>query len=376
MSVTVDPVRTAADLDAFIRLPWRLYAGNPCWTPPLLRLQREALSPRHNPFYAHADVQLFLAREGARVVGRISAQVDHEHNRVHRERTGFFGFFECENSEAQAGALLATAEHWLRQRGMREIRGPASFSLNSECGLLVQGFDSPPVVLMPYNPPFYATLLERQGYAKLKDLYAWRYDWDEMPDRAKRVVESLRRLPEVRVRPIDMSRLPAEMAAILDVVNSAWSENWGFVPLTEQEARKFVDDFRLIADPDIVPVVEIDGRPAAVAVCLPNLNEAIHDLNGRLLPFGWLRLLWRLKVRGVSSLRLLLLGVRKEYRVRRYAGLPYLLCDEIHRRGTRRYRWAEFSWTLEDNGLINAMIRNVCSDHYKTYRIYGKELAS
>ncbi len=375
MATTVTPVDGKDDLDAFIRLPWRLYAGDPNWVPPLLRLQREQFSPRHNPFYQHADVQLFLARRQGQVVGRISAQIDHEHNRCHDERTGFFGFFESENDPQVAKALLGAVEQWLRQRGINCVRGPLSFSINGEVGLLIDGFDSPPLIMMPYTPPYYMELLEQAGYSKVKDLFAWRYDWTRLPQRAQRIVDELRQRPEVTVRRANKRRFRQEVRLILDVFNDAWSDNWGFVPATDAEAESFARDILLIADTNIIPIVEVDGKVAGVALGVPNLNEAIHDLNGRLFPFGFLKLLWRLKVRGLKTGRLLLLGVKKEFRTRRYAGLAYLLADEIYRGAKARgYEWGEFSWTLEDNRLINAMIEHINCTHYKTYRIYEKAL--
>lgn len=376
MAATVSPVDGKDDLDAFIRLPWRLYANDPNWVPPLLRLQREQFSPRHNPFFEHADVRLFLARRHGQVVGRISAQIDHEHNRYHDERTGFFGFFESENDPEIARALLAAAEGWLRHRGMDRVRGPLSFSINGEVGFLIDGFHSPPMIMMPYSPPYYIDLLAGAGYVKVKDLFAWRYDGTEIPERAKPIVKALREMPEVKVRKANIRRFHDEVRAILDVFNDAWSDNWGFVPATEAEAEKLADDIRLIADPYIVPIVEVDGKVAGVALGVPNLNEAIHDLNGRLFPFGFLKLLWRLKVRGLKSGRVLLMGVKKAYRTRRYAGLAYLVVNELYRPAKeQRYQWVEFSWTLEDNRQINAMIKNINCTHYKTYRIYEKALA-
>lgn len=374
-AVTVTPVSSKRDLEDFIKLPWRLYNGNPNWVPPLLMLQRQLFSPRHNPFFEHADVQLFLAQRDGEVVGRISAQVDHEHNRYHQERTGFFGFFESVNDPAVTAELLATVERWLREREMDRIRGPLSFSTNGESGFLVDGFDSPPVILMPYSPPHYLTLVERCGYGKVQDLFAWIWGSEPVPTGPARFVEQLRAAPEVRVRMADMRRFDEEVRTILDLYNDAWSENWGFVPATDAEAKQLAQDLKLIVDPHVVPFVEIDGVTAGVVLSLPNLNEAIHDLDGKLFPLGWLKLLWRLKVRRLKTGRLVLLGIRKEFRTRRYAGLAYLLCDEIYRQGRKRgYKWAEFSWTLESNTLINSMIKKIGCEHYKTYRVYEKTL--
>lgn len=374
-AVAVTPVSSKSELEEFIKLPWRLYKGDPNWVPPLLMLQRQLFSPKHNPFYQHADVQLFLARRGGEVVGRISAQVDHEHNRYHREHTGFFGFFESTNDPGVAAELLATAEYWLRAREMDRIRGPLSFSTNGESGFLVEGFDSPPVILMPYTPPHYLTLVESLGYAKVQDLFAWIWRGHSVPENPSRVVTALRAQPGVRVRTAEMKRFDEEVRTILDLYNDAWSENWGFVPATDAEAKQLAQDLKLIVDPHVVPFVEIDDVIAGVALALPNLNEAIHDLDGKLLPLGWLKLLWRLKVRRVKTGRLVLLGIRREFRTRQYAGLAYLLCDEIYRQARKRgYKWAEFSWTLESNTLINSMIKKIGCEHYKTYRIYEKPL--
>jgi GNAT superfamily N-acetyltransferase len=375
-SVSVAPVRSRNELREFIRLPWRLYARNPCWVPPLLRLQDETFSPEKNAFFQHADVQLFLAYQGSRAVGRISAQIDHEHNRYHDEKTGFFGFFEAEDDPSVATALLKAAEQWLRQRGMDRVRGPLNFSTNGEVGFLVDGFDSPPVILMPYTHDYYLPLVEGAGYARVRDLYAWRWQAQPVPPGSPaRMASELRSRPEVSVRRANMRRLRDEVRTILELYNDSFAQNWGFVPATEAEADAMARDLKLIVDPDIVPIIEVDGKPAGVALAVPNLNEAIRDLNGRLLPLGFIKLLWRLKVRRVRSGRLLILGIKKEFRSRKYAGLAYLLCDEIYRGATERgYDWAEFSWTLEDNNLINNLIEKVGARHYKTYRIYEKPL--
>ncbi len=374
-ALSVTPVGGKRDLHAFIRLPWRLYKGNPHWTPPLLRLQNELFSAKHNPFFQHADVQLFLARRNGLVVGRISAQIDREHNRYHNERTGFFGFFESEDDLQIAASLLEAAERWLKERGMERIRGPLNFSINGEVGFLAEGFDAPPQILMPYTQEYYLDLVEQLGYVKVQDLYAWRWQRQPVPEGPARLVRELRSRPEVRVRRANVHRFNEEVRTILDLYNEAWSENWGYVPSTEAEAKQMASDLRLIVDPSIVPLVEIDGEAAGVALALPNLNEAIHDLDGKLFPFGFLKLLWRLKVRRVKSGRLLLLGVRKKYRTRRYAGLAYLLCDEIYRGALESgYEWAEFSWTLEDNRPINSLITKIGCERYKTYRIYEKAL--
>lgn len=375
-STAVTPVLSKGDLRAFIHLPWRLYKGNPHWVAPLYMFENERFDPKRNAFYYHSEVQLFTARRQGRVAGRISAHVDHEHNRYWNERTGFFGFFECEDDPQVARALLRAAEDWLRERGMERIRGPLSFSTNGEPGLLLEGFDQPQMPLMPYTLPYYPALIESAGYAKVKDLFAWRWESQPVPEGpGKRMVEELRARPDVKVRRARIKDFRREYETILRLYNDAWSQNWGFVPATEAEADEIARSLRLIVDPAIVPIVEVNGQPAAMALAVPNYNWAQQPLKGSLFPFGWLRLLWRLKVRRPGSGRLLLLGVGKEFRQRQYAGLAYLLCDEIyHGARERGYKWAEFGWTLEDNGLINSLIRKIGAVHYKTYRIFEKPL--
>ena len=346
--------------------------------PPLLRLQDELFSPKKNAFFEHADVQLFLARRDAVVVGRISAHIDHEHNRYHDERTGFFGFFETENDPTVAGTLLGSAERWLRERGMERVRGPMNFSINGEIGFLVEGFDSPPVVMMPYTHAYYLNLTESYGYAKAKDLYAWRWQAQPVPEGSPaKMAAELRGRPEVKVRRANMKRFAAEVRTILELYNDSFRANWGFVPATAAEADQMARDLKLVANPRVAPIVEISGQPAGVALAIPNLNQAIRDLNGRLFPFGFIKLLWRLKVRSPGSGRLIILGVKKEFRTRRYAGLAYLLCDEIYHGAIEcGFKWAEFSWTLEDNNLINNLIEKVGAERYKRYRLYEKALGA
>jgi hypothetical protein len=375
MSVTVTPVSGRRDLDAFIKLPFQLYRDDPSWVPPLLFMERQRFNPKTNPFLQHADAQLFLARRNGQVVGRISAQVDHEHNRFHEERTGFFGFFESVDEAETARALFAAAEGWLRERGMEAARGPLSFSINQEVGLLVEGFDTPPMVMTPHSRPYYGRLIEEAGFSRAMDLYAWEYDWQTVPPKAHRAVETLRQRPDITIRTADIRRFDEEVATVLEVFNSAWSENWGFVPVTPAEAHHMARELRMIVDTNIIIIVEVEGKPAGVVLVAPNLNEALHDLNGRLFPFGWAKLLWRLKVRKLKSGRLMILGVKKEYRARQYLAMAYLLCDEIYRRARESgYRRAEFSWTLESNSAVNTIIRNVGCRVYKTYRIYEKPL--
>ena len=374
MGIAVTEVCGPRELTEFINVPYSVYARWGNWVPPLKRFQRRDLSADGNPFFRHADVRLFVARENGRAVGRISAQVDWEHNRWHNDGTGFFGFFESPDNPAVAAALTGAAGGWLKERGMERIRGPLSFSINGESGVLLEGFDSPPQIQMPYTPPYYPALLEADGFHKAKDLYAWLFEWTRPPEKARQSVERIRRRPDVLIRTVDMGNFNAEIRTILDIFNEAWAENWGFVPMTGEEGQRMGDDLKLIADPNIAVIVEVEGRAAGVILAVPNLNEAIRGLKGNLFPLGFLKLLWRVKARRVKNGRVLIMGVRKEYRTRKYAALPYLMIDEIMRRGRARgYHWAELSWTLEDNYATNNILANMGCQRYKTYRIYEKE---
>lgn len=362
-------------LGEFVGLPYGLYGGWPNWVPPLKRFQWRDFCVGRNPYFDHAEVKLFVARRGGRVVGRISAQVDGEHLRRYGDGTGFFGFFECWDDVEAAGALTAAAGEWLGGRGMRRVRGPLSFSINGEAGVLVEGFEWRPQVRMPYTLPYYPGLLEAVGFRKVKDLYAWLYEWNRVSEVALRGVERLRGRGDVVVRTLDMGDFYGEIGVIVDIFNEAWADNWGFVPMTGGESRRMAGDLRLIADREVAVIVEVGGRAAGMIVAAPNLNEAIRDLGGSLFPFGWAKLLWRVKGRRVRNGRVFIMGVRREYRTREFGALPYLLIDEIARRGRARgYDWAELSWTLEDNYVTNNMLVKMGCRRYKTYRIYEKDL--
>jgi len=271
-----------------------------------------------------------------------------------------------------SGALLATARRWLKERGLQRIRGPLSLCINEESGCLVDGFDTPPMFLMPHHRPYQAGLIERDGLSKIRDLYAWRYDVGRVPSRAQRAHDAIAALPEVHTRPIDVSRFEEDIRAMMAVFNDAWCDNWGFVPATDKEMQKTAADMKLIALPELTRLTFIHGEPAGVALGLPNINELIGDLRGKILPWGFAKLLWRLRVRGPRSGRLMLLGIRKKWRhVRRYAGLSAHLYVQMNQAShLAGLRHAELSWTLEDNHRVNAGIKMMGGRIYKTYRIF------
>jgi GNAT superfamily N-acetyltransferase len=376
-SVEVRPVTSRADRKAFLDLPHELYRNDPAWVPPLYMEQRELITPGKNPFFEHAEAALFLAWQGGRPVGRISAQVDREFLRIHQENIGFFGFFESIDDQKVADALLGAAEQWLRQRGMTAVRGPFTLSINEYAGLLIEGFDTPPFIMMVHSLPYYQGLVEKAGYQKAKDLIAFRYDPQmPIPEMSAEAADEVAKEPGLRVREVDKRNLLSELKIVLDIFNQAWSKNWGFVPLTENEVKKAAKDLGLILEPKLALIAEVNGEPAAICIGLPDLNEAIRDLGGRLFPFGFFKLLWRTKVRRLNGIRLTLLGVLPKFRGSALGrGLSVLLYVMAHRRGQALgSKRGECSWTLEDNEKINRGIELMGGVPYKKYRVYEKAL--
>jgi hypothetical protein len=373
-SLRIVPVSDSRDMRRFIRVPWSVYADDPMWVPPLLIERREHFSSR-NPYFAHARCCLWLAYRGTRPVGRISAQIDELHQERYRDATGFFGLFESENEAEIIHELLSTAEIWLRDQDMVRIRGPFNFSINQECGLLVEGYDAPPMIMMGHSRPYYAARLAAEGYQGVKDLLAYRLPTDFTPPELMKSVLN-KAVGCARVRPLRRSRFREDLKIIQDIFEDAWSTNWGFIPFTEDEFRHLGSGLRLLIDDDAVQIAEVDGVPAAMIVAFPNLNEAIRDLRGRLLPLGWLKLLWRLKVKSPKTARVVLMGVRKNLqRSPLGAALGFLLIDALRSYGIRRgVQEVELSWILEDNMPMRNMLTMIGGIPYKRYRIYEKTL--
>jgi GNAT superfamily N-acetyltransferase len=370
----VVPLQGKAAERAFWALAARLYRHDARWVPPLLAERHELLSAR-NPVFEHLRMQAWLVQRGAAVVGRISAQIDTLYEQTHGERVGYFGLLEAEDDPAVFAALLATAEAWLREQGATAVRGPFNLSINEECGLLVDGYDTPPMVMMGHARPYYAPRLEALGYTKAKDLLAYIVDTDfRFPPAALRVIE--RERDKVSLRPVDFRHLDRDIEILRDIFNDAWAGNWGFVPFTAAEFRQLGQLVRWLVDPGFVQIAEIDGEPVAMIAVLPNVNEAITDLRGRLLPFGWAKLLWRLKVRHPKGVRVALMGVRQRLqRSRLGSALAMLVIDAARQTALRRgATQAEMSWILEDNRGMCSIIESLGSRCYKRYRIYGKAL--
>jgi GNAT superfamily N-acetyltransferase len=378
MSVEIKQHQPGKDLKDFIQVAFEVYRDDPAWVPPLHMEITDRLTPEKNPFFEHAEVALFTAWKDGKAVGRISAQIDHEHLRIHEDNAGFFGFFDTVDDQEVASALIAAAEDWLASRGMTVMRGPFSLSINEETGLLVEGFDSPPTIMSPHHRSYQGALAEAAGLQKVKDCYGWKHQVVPAPARAQRAWEAITSLPEVRFRSVSPRNLKKEVRDILDVFNDAWQHNWGFVPATDAEAKKMAADLLLILDKELSFFAEIDGQPVAICVCLPNLNEVIFDFGGKLNPVTVGKLIWRLKIRGPKSARLMLLGIRTDLRgKRRYAPLAMAVIAELVRRGLKQgYEWAELGWTLEDNGLINAAIRSMGATIYKRYRLFEKPIGA
>jgi hypothetical protein len=374
--IQVRPVRTKAELLRFIRLPARLNAGDPAWIAPLEMERGEALTPKTNPFFAHAEVEMWLAVRDGRDVGRITAQIDRLAPTDPANPAGHFGMIAAEDDPAVFAALFAAAEDWLKARGRKVAIGPLNLSINEEVGLLVDGFDRPPMVLMGHDPAYAGARIEAQGYAKAKDVYAFlcRID-DPLPGAVKRRLE--RGAAGAKLRKLDLTRYEEEVNTLTAIVNDAWSSNWGFTPLTEAETAQLAKSLRPVLDPDLIWFAEIGGEPAGFLVCLPNVNEAIADLGGKLLPFGWAKLLWRLKVKGLKTARVPLMGVKRKFATALVGQLlPFALIEAARAESRRKgYQRIELSWILEDNTPMRRICEVVGAERYKTYRIYEKRLA-
>lgn len=374
-AVAIVPVRTAEEKRAFLRLPERLYAGDPNWVCPLRIERRDFFDPGKNPFFDGADVQLFLARQEGRWAGRISAHIYHAHNRVHNEQTGFFGFFDCAEDYEVAAGLWDAARTWLAERKMDRMRGPANFTTNHEAGFLADGFDHPPVVMMTYNPRYYITFAERYGFTKAMDMYAYyEHKSTAVPERVIRLVERIRKRSGATVRSLDMRKFTEEVETIQTIYDQAWAPNWGFVPMTPAEFAHMAQDLRQIIDPRIILFAEVEGQIVGFTLALPDVNQVLIRLKGKLLPFGLLKLLWHLKVRrSIDRIRVLVMGVLPEYQKR---GIDHLMHYEVRERAIAAgYDDAELSWVLETNTMMSAIAESIGAERYKTYRMYDLPLS-
>jgi GNAT superfamily N-acetyltransferase len=366
-------VSGSALLDQFIRLPFRLYRDDPRWVPPLISAEKKMLDPNRNPFYDHSEAAHFLVEKDGVYVGRISAIDNKLHNQVQQQKTGFWGYFESENDPAISGMLFDAAADWLRTRGLNRMLGPVNPSINDPSGLLVDGFEWSPFVLMTYNPRFYVSLVEQAGFTKAMDLLAYIITHQSVDhDRVDRIAQLIQKRSKASIRPFDLSKIDRELDIVKDVYNDAWEKNWGFVPMTEAEVRFQADDLKSILLEEFAYIAEVDGRPVGFAFALPDINLALKKCNGSLLPFGWRHFTKSALRSKIKTLRLVALGLRKAYHT---SGIGTLFYQRIIAEGLKRdYTAAECSWILETNDLMKSPIVAMGGNQYKTYRLYDKPI--
>jgi GNAT superfamily N-acetyltransferase len=369
-SVTI--VTTDAEKKEFIRFPYSHYKDEPFWVPPLLMEQKKLLNPKKNPFFNNADIALFLAEHNGKPAGRAAAIIDHRYNEFHKSKTGFFGFFEIIENQATADLLFRVMEDWLRDRGMKDVLGPANPGMMDEIGILVDGFEKYPAILMPYHKRYYDGILKKAGYKKAMDLYTYNVTQDSVDrERANRAVEIVRkRLPNILIRPINLKKIKDEIKIIRRIFNAAWKENWGFIPLSEEEFNSLASDLKTIVDPDFAHIAEIDGEPVGFSVALPDYNQILKDLNGKLLPFGFIKLL--IKKKKINKIRTALMGVDPEHQGK---GIDVLLHREAIENGLKKgYYSSEVGWILESNVLMIRVAERIGGELEKVYRMYRKKL--
>ncbi len=354
-------------LTKFVKFAFEIYKDDPYWVPPLTSEKKSILNKKKNPFFKDADIALFMAKKDGKYVGRIAAIQNHTHNRIHNENIGFFGFFECINDQEVANKLLDTAKEWLNKKGCEAMRGPASPSSNDEYGLLIEGFDDSPRVMMSYNPKYYMDLMDNYGLKKEKDLYAWKIENDKLlkSDKLVRVAEIAKKRSKLNIREIDMKNFKAELDNVKYVYNKAWAPNWGFVPMTEEEIDQLAKEFKMIVEPSLVLFGEIEGQIVGFAFVVPDYNEVFKEMNGKLFPFNWLKLL---RKKDYKWARIITLGLVPEFQKR---GLDSVFYYEITKRAEAiGILLGEASWILEDNDMMNRGAEAMNGTLYKKYRIY------
>lgn len=367
--IAIQPVETRSQQQRFIRLPWRIYADDPCWMPPVIMSQQELLGFRKHPFYERSKSQSFLATRGGRDVGRITAIVNAGHIDRYKEQRGFFGFFECDEDTAASKALFQAAGDWLHAQGMTCIRGPANPTLNYECGLLIEGFDTPPFFMMTHNRPWYAQLVEDAGFGKIEDMFAF---WGEtsmlggLDPKLVTMVEGVKERFGVTIRPLDRRRFADEVRTFLHIYNESLGGTWGFVPLTSGEIDHMAASLKYLIEPELTLVAEVDGKPVGAVFCLLDYNPRIKAIDGRLFPFGFLRLLWNKKA--IKRLRAISTNVIPEYQA---WGIGLVLMNGLYERFMKwGLREVEFSWVLESNYLSRRTLERGGALVTKKYRMY------
>lgn len=366
MNISIKEIQFPNKSKDFLLLPWKIYKDDKNWVPPLLLMEKDLLNPIKHPFFHHAEVKFFLAYKNNEPVGRIAAILNHNHNKIHGENTAFFGFFESINDHEVAKLLFDEVFNFAKSKNCNTVRGPVSYSTNEQCGLLVKGFDSPPAFMMTHNPPYYINLLEELNFKKAKDLLAWRIHQDNFNKRIIELSERFEKRNSVKIRPVNLKKFKEDLNIIKNIYNSAWEKNWGFIPMTDEEFNHVAKDFKLIIVPELVLIGEVDSKPVAFAMALPDINQMLAHLNGRLFPIGFIKMLFYKNK--IHRARILTLGILKEYRMK---GIDLLLYAKLFLNGTSRgYYEGEFSWILEDNMPMNEAIKSFGANCEKIYRIY------
>lgn len=367
-ATTIKKVATRKDLTAFIKFQWKIYKNDPYWVPPLIMERKAMLNRKKNPFFHHGDMELFLAEKDGAITGRIAAIRNDLHNKIHNENIGFFGFFECINDQETANALFDAAKAWVKSNGFTTMRGPASPSSNDEWGMLLDGFDDSPRLLMPYNPKYYLDLCEGYGMKKIKDLYAYKLENKKVSSSEKlmRGAEIVRQRTGVKIEALNMSKFKEALEKVKDIYNKAWAPNWGFVPLTNEEIDHMAKDLKPLVEPSLVLFAELDGKTVGFALVMLDYNQIFKELNGRLFPFGFIKL-YTMK-RQIKWSRVITLGVIPEYQKR---GLDSILYYEVLTRAHKiGIDLGEASWILEDNEMMNRGAQLMNGELYKKYRVY------
>jgi GNAT superfamily N-acetyltransferase len=375
--IAVRPVVSKGDRKKFLQVPLDVFADDEAFVPQLFFERGEHIDPKKNPFFEHGEVQLFIAERGGKVVGRISAQINHLHIERYDDATGHFGFLDAIDDIEVFKALLDTASDWLKQRGMKHMVGPFNFSINEDIGVLIDGFETAPCVMMPHALPYFQKHIEALGLQKAKDVFAYRFDGLPDPPRAmQKMVGKVKNAGDLTIRPMSKKNLANELEIIIDIFNDAWSDNWSFVPMTRAEITALGEALKMLVKEDYIAIAEYKGKPTAMAVSLPDINDWIKDLNGRLMPFGVIKILYRMMATPLKSARMVLMGVKREFHGTPIgSAMALAVIEEVRKahkaRGMQR---AELSWILEDNTAIRNVIESVGGVAYKTYRVYGREI--
>lgn len=375
MEIDIIQVKSKSEMKRFIDFEWEINKGLPNWVSPLRMSREEILDTRKNPFFEHSEIALFLALNNSKTVGRIAAITNQNYNDFQNDNCGFWGFFECIDHQETADMLFKSASEWLKEKGKDSMLGPMNPSTNDEAGLLIDGFNTQPYIMMTHNHPYYPQLAEGFGNEKAKDLYAWISTTQEAdkntPEKMRRVAEKILKKYNIKIRTLKKKNIKSEIKIIKDIYNNAWSQNWGFVPFTEAEIDKLAYELKPIADEKLLYFAEKDGIPIAFSVTIPNINEILAKIpNGKLLPTGLFKLLWGLKK--IKTVRVIILGVKKEFQFIGLGSIFYL--KTIESALENGYTAGEMSWILEDNHAMNRAIEAIGSEKYKTYRIYKKLL--